>query len=144
MKMYEFRLKFHLNLFLRVQITKFQHCFRWWLGAVQATSHYLKQWWLYYRRIYASRGLDELRQQTITWTNVDPNRCRQPFHQIIHGAWWITFTTIVWIIFKSNSEKSFLCNDDCQSMNAVKVYNKKTIIANCITPIKWTRLCKIH
>ena len=28
---------------------------------VQATSHYLNQWWLDYRRIYASCGLNELR-----------------------------------------------------------------------------------
>ena len=46
MKMLEFRLKFHQNLFHRVQFTIFQHC--------------LKQWWLDYRRIYASLGLNEL------------------------------------------------------------------------------------
>ena len=46
MKMLEFRLKFHRNLFHRVQFTIFQHC--------------LKQWWLDYRRIYASLGLNEL------------------------------------------------------------------------------------
>ena len=45
MKMYEFRLKFHWSLFLRVQLTIFQYWFRWWLGAEQATSHYLNQWW---------------------------------------------------------------------------------------------------
>ena len=39
----------------------FQHWFRKWLGAVQATSHYLNQWWLVYRRIYASLGLNELK-----------------------------------------------------------------------------------
>ena len=61
MKMFEFRLKFHWSLFLRVQLTIFQHWFRWWLGAVQATSHYLNQWWLVYWRIYASLGLNELR-----------------------------------------------------------------------------------
>ena len=38
----------------------FQHWFREWLGAVQATSHYLNQWWLVYWRIYASLGLNEL------------------------------------------------------------------------------------
>ena len=59
-KMYEFRLTFHWNLFLRVELTIFQHWFRQWLGAVQATSHYLNQWWLVYRRIYASLGLNEL------------------------------------------------------------------------------------
>ena len=48
MKMLEFRLNFHWNLFLRVQLTIFQHWFRYWLDAVQATSHYLNQWWLDY------------------------------------------------------------------------------------------------
>ena len=60
MKMFEFRLKFHRSLFLRVQLTTVQHWFRYWLGAVQARSHYLNQWWLDYRRIYASLGLNEL------------------------------------------------------------------------------------
>ena len=45
MKMFEFRLKFHWSLFLKVQLTIFQHWFRRWLGAEQATSHYLNQWW---------------------------------------------------------------------------------------------------
>ena len=45
MKMLEFRFKFHSSLFLRVQFTIFQHWFREWLGADQATSHYLNQWW---------------------------------------------------------------------------------------------------
>ena len=61
MKMYELRLKIHWSLFLRVHLTIFQHWFRKWLGAVQATSHYLNQWWLVYQRIYASLGLNELR-----------------------------------------------------------------------------------
>ena len=60
MKMFEFRIRFHWSLFLRVQLMIIQHWFRWWLGAVQATSHYLNQWWLDYRRIYASLGLNEL------------------------------------------------------------------------------------
>ena len=60
MKMLEFRLKFHWSLFIRVQLTIFLQWFRWWLGAVQATNHYLNQWWWDYRRIYASLGLNEL------------------------------------------------------------------------------------
>ena len=58
-KMFEFRLKFNWSLFLRVQLTIIQHCFRWWLDAVQATSHYLNQWCLVHWRIYASLGLNE-------------------------------------------------------------------------------------
>ena len=50
-KMYEFRLRFHWSLLLRVQLTIFQHWFRQWLGAGQATSHCLDQWWLIYWRI---------------------------------------------------------------------------------------------
>ena len=44
----------------KVQLTISQHWFRYWLGADQATSHYLSQWWLDYRRIYAPLGLNEL------------------------------------------------------------------------------------
>ena len=54
------RLRFHWSLFLRVQLTIFQHCFRKWLGTDQATSHYLIQWWLDYRRIYESLSPNEL------------------------------------------------------------------------------------
>ena len=56
----EFRLRFDGSLFLRVQSTIFRHWFRWWIGADQATSHYLNQCWLDYRRIYALLGLNEL------------------------------------------------------------------------------------
>ena len=60
MKMNDIQLKFHWSLFLRIQLTTFQHWLRWWLGADQATSHYLNQWWLFYQRIYASLSLNEL------------------------------------------------------------------------------------
>ena len=56
MKIYEFQLKFHWSLF----VTICQHWFRWWLGANQATSHYLNQWWLDHWHIYASLGLNKL------------------------------------------------------------------------------------
>ena len=61
MKVYEFRSRFHWSWFLRVQLTIFQHWFRNWLGADQATSHFLNQCWFVYWRIYASLGLNELR-----------------------------------------------------------------------------------
>ena len=60
MKMHKFGLQFHWSLFLRFQLTIFQHWLRYWLGAIQATSHYLNQWELVYRCIYASLGLNEL------------------------------------------------------------------------------------
>ena len=58
--MYELRLKIQWSLFLRVKLTIFQHRFRQWLRAVQATSHDLNQCWLVYRRISASLGRNEL------------------------------------------------------------------------------------
>ena len=45
MKIYEFQLMFHWSLFLRVELTIFQHWLRQWLCAHQATCHYLNQWW---------------------------------------------------------------------------------------------------
>ena len=85
MKMFEFRLKFHWSLFLRVQLTIFQHWFRQWLGAVQATSHYLNQWWLDYRRIYASLGLNELNRSIsllpMPWLLVLPGH-QQPWYSL--------------------------------------------------------------
>ena len=58
MKMVEFRLKSHWSSFVGVQLTIFQRWFWWWLGAVEATNHYLNQWLLVYRRIYVSLGLN--------------------------------------------------------------------------------------
>ena len=49
--------------FLRVQLTIIEHWFRQWLGAGKAMRHYLNQWWLVYRRIYASLGLNKLNMQ---------------------------------------------------------------------------------
>ena len=62
MKMNEFRLWFHWILFLRVQLTTFQHWFKWWLGPVPATCHYLNRWWLDYWCL----GLNELTHSS--WT----------------------------------------------------------------------------
>ena len=61
MKMYKFCLKFHLHFFPGAQLTIFQHWLRYLLGAIQATSHYVNQWWLVYWRIYVSLGLNELK-----------------------------------------------------------------------------------
>ena len=68
MKMFEFLIKFPWSLFPMVQLTIFQHWFRLWLGAVQATSHYLNQW-LLILRIYASLGLNELTNWTQRFTS---------------------------------------------------------------------------
>ena len=60
-KIYAFRLRICWSLFLRFQLTIFQHRFRLWLGTGLVTTHCLNQWWLVYWCIYASLGLSELR-----------------------------------------------------------------------------------
>ena len=60
MIMYKFRSSFHWGLFPGVKLTIFQHWFRKWLGAGQATSHYLNQWWSVYWRTYGPLGLIDL------------------------------------------------------------------------------------
>ena len=57
-----------LNLVLSVQLTICQHWLRSWLGADQATSYNLNQWWNSFWCIYASPHLNEL------------NIKLQPFH----------------------------------------------------------------
>ena len=72
MKMLGFRLKFYWSFFPRVELKIFHHWFWWWLGANQATSHYLNRWWLDHRRKYASLGLNELKN-TYHWNSNIPN-----------------------------------------------------------------------
>ena len=43
---YKFLLRFNWDLIPIIQLTIFQHWFRYRLGAGQAPSHYLSQWWL--------------------------------------------------------------------------------------------------
>ena len=93
-KMLEFRLKFHWSLFLRVQLTIFQHWFWYWFGADQATSHYLNQWWLDYWRIYASLGLNELRivltQNTFPMGQVNIQNYRHYYWGLTSKSRWRT------------------------------------------------------
>ena len=70
MKMFLFCLKFHWSLLLRAQLTIFQLWSRQWLGAFQATSHYLKQWCLVYSSIYVLIGLSELIVWRRIWSNI--------------------------------------------------------------------------
>ena len=61
MKVFEFKIKFHWNTFLGVQLTICQHWFRWWLGPIQVTGHFLNQCWPSSpMHIYAAPGGDEL------------------------------------------------------------------------------------
>ena len=54
-------LNISLKYILKVPFNNIPTLVQIWLGADQATNHYLNQWWLIYCRIYASLGLNELR-----------------------------------------------------------------------------------
>ena len=94
MKMYKFRLRFHWSLFPRVELTIFQHWVRLWLGAGQATSHYLNQWWLVYWRIYASLGLSEL------------NKLDYQATSYYLSQWWLNVNWIPGNIFHWNMNQN--------------------------------------
>ena len=57
-------IKISLKFVPKGQINNIPTLVQEWLGADQATSHYLNQWWFIYWRIYASLGLNELRKET--------------------------------------------------------------------------------
>ena len=92
MKIVVFWSKFHWNLFARIQLTIIRHWFRWWPGADQATSHYLNQWWLIYRRIYAL-GLNELSKLTIS--KDIPNWCFDQKRSLLFSKHGISMNTSI-------------------------------------------------
>ena len=77
--MYEFQLKSHWSLFLGVQLMIFQHWFRWWLGAGQATSHYLNQWW----HSLLTQICITLPQWVKIWTSQEPIKWLRDIHRIV-------------------------------------------------------------
>ena len=88
-KMCEFRLRFHWNLFLRFQLTILHHLLGEWLDADQATSHYLNQCWLVYWRIYASLGLNEVKHKNnIAWQNEPTGMFLMV---VLHVVYWMPY-----------------------------------------------------
>ena len=83
---FAFWLKFHWSLFLRVQLTVFHHWFRWWLGAGQATSHYLNQWWL-------------------TFTDhICVTRPQWVINSLRSGEWWNIYVSLNWAIIWTDAD----------------------------------------
>ena len=70
MKIIEFRFKFHWTLFPGVQLTISQHWNRQWLGAEQATSHYLDQCWpMNLKNVYIDGRWINSAQQGLTFSS---------------------------------------------------------------------------
>ena len=117
MKMYTFWSRFHhvhWSLFLRLQLTISQHWFRYRFGASQATSHYLNQWRLDYRRIYASLGLKEFTMGPRNNQVIGEIRCIEDHS---HGEAMIRF----WLKKKPPLNKT-ACNKGAQVNNKNKIW----------------------
>ena len=135
MKMYKFRLRFHWSLFPRFQLTIFQHWFRWRLGADQATSHYLNQWWLVWWRINASLGLNELNSDSA----ISHDHAFHKVHYInnhnvpqsLLNIWCFTNNIYIWFYFLSISEvvKTLL------RRNSTKNHQSYQVV--CVPDIYW-------
>ena len=82
MKLLEVGLKFHWSFFPKRPINNIPALVQLmaWHQANQATSHYLNQWWLDYRRIYASLCLNKLS------TNPVHIRDHRPHSRQVTGA----------------------------------------------------------
>ena len=100
---YEFRLRFHWILFLRVELIIYQHWFRLWLGAGEATSHCLNQWWFCWR-IYTSVGFNELNHFRM-WQVSTHLSCRDTC-QI--WMWYLTANGTLVILNKANNWTKYI------------------------------------
>ena len=126
MKIPEFWLKFHWKFYPIVQSTIFQHWFRNWLGAGQATNHYLDQWYpsltYAYMRHLASMRRHEKTRAGIPYTNHFSSLVLSAFSIIetfilnvtfifdrCHHSWDYNSTDITRSFTKANTSwKSFL------------------------------------
>ena len=81
-------IKFSLKFLPNGSIKTLQHWFRWWLGAEQATSHCLNQWWLFYWHIYAPLSLNELKDvQSTTCLRPGDKPTETPLTPAINSLW---------------------------------------------------------
>ena len=93
---------FRLSLISRVQLTIFQ-----------APSHYLNQWWLFYWRIYASLGLNEMKggiefAKTCSKCTLRPGWCGKHF---VDGDKFMPFmkgNVLFWFQFQNLFQSLFL------------------------------------
>ena len=92
-KVFEFWLKFHWILFLRVQLTINQHWFRKWLGTEKATSHYLSQCWQFPDAFM--HHLTSMSQ--INWCIEQCRRKTFMVHQTF--VWWALYILYIFVKF---------------------------------------------
>ena len=114
-------IKFPWNLFLRVQLTIFQHWFRWWLGGDQSTSHYLNQWWPRLPTHICITWPQWVKQQCSLangWCRFIPNSCKcsncDCCNKISDKIWiqFCAYLVIVMLLFLSMNSWSGLHNND--------------------------------
>ena len=83
----------HWSFFVRVQLTLNKHWFRWWLGAEQATSHYLNQCWPSSLMNKCGTRGDELTHLAPVRCGSNFQECFQTIYIIIAWALTVNFLT---------------------------------------------------
>ena len=135
MKNFVFWFEFHWSLFVRVQLTIFQHWFRWWLGADQATSHYPNQCWpSSLTHICGTRGrwVNTLRQRE------HPRFCRQYFKRILlnENRFFVSNCTEAYT-WESMSHKVVTSSDNVMALHRCITWNPRwssSLTHICVTP----------
>ena len=105
-----------------------------WVGGDQATSHYLNQWWLDYRFIYASLGLNQLKRNCIpalveimAWPRPgdqplsEPMMVSQQMHICVTQPQWVK---VKWMFYSLNDYVIFSFN---RLQNNISVFRAKPI-----------------
>ena len=122
-----------------MQLTIFHHWFRWWLGADQATSHYLNQWWFDYWHIYVSLGLNELKH-----VNPSGAETRMFWINCVNiMAPWITRTPAIIILIMQVKKvlvfhgKEFLQPVPIQCWEMIEHANLVAHFPEMISPLSW-------
>ena len=128
------------SLLLGVQLTLFKHWFRWWLGAVQTASHCLNQWWLVWRCLFVSLGLNELINtlKVSLWDMVWTSLLQLPDHHFSYH--WLSLHGCTWTPLSPSVEWSQLTNFPNFGKNSC-INNKLVLISHNLYQRIW--LCKL-
>ena len=84
MKIIMFWVKFSWCLFLQVKLSASHHCFRQWLGAKQAPSHFLNQWWpCLWIHIHTTQGTFSETRNSSPYPRYVTTNCFASFHHVM-------------------------------------------------------------
>ena len=125
-----FWFKFHWNLFAMVQLTICQLWFRWWLGAEQATSHHLNQWWSSLLTSLVSPGFHRCVLPGCQWSLLPGSHCWDCYR--ILPCHVVNFLLLLWNLWLPDLQINGLVQERCNS-----IANALELCLPCTNPSKW-------